>query len=60
MIILDTDHLTLLRYEENPKCEILSGRLKASQQRLALTVISWEEQVRGWLAEINRSRTFVD
>ena len=57
MILLDTDHLSVLRYPEHPRCATLSARLRArSDQGVATTVISLEEQMRGWLAEINRWR----
>jgi tRNA(fMet)-specific endonuclease VapC len=57
MILLDTDHLTVLRYIENPRCAALTRRLQASgEPRLATTVVSLEEQVRGWLTEISRRR----
>jgi tRNA(fMet)-specific endonuclease VapC len=57
MILLDTDHLTVLRYVEHPRCAALWDRLRSAEdQRVAVTVISLEEQVRGWLAEISRWR----
>jgi tRNA(fMet)-specific endonuclease VapC len=58
MILLDTDHLTVLRYRDDPRCATLTARLQASaDQRLATTVVSVEEQMRGWLAEIGRWRS---
>src|SRR5260370_24262132 len=59
MVILDTDHLTVLGYEDNPKCSSLAARLKAHSEPVTITVISWEEQVRGWLAEVNRAKSFL-
>jgi tRNA(fMet)-specific endonuclease VapC len=56
MILLDTDHLTVLRYVDHPRCAALTARLQSSEDRqVATTVISLEEQLRGWLAEIKRS-----
>lgn len=60
MIVLDTDHITVLRYTENPRCALLQGRLEASGEPSVTTVVTWEEQLRGWLAEINRCRSFED
>ena len=58
MILLDTDHLTVLMYPENPQCSRLTVRLAASSdQNIATTIVNAEEQMRGWLAEINRLRT---
>jgi hypothetical protein len=57
MILLDTDHLTLLKYPANPRCAALTARLEASQEReIGTTIISVEEQWRGWLAVIARTR----
>ena|SRR5438876_931410 len=58
MILLDTDHLTVLRYIDNPRCATLTARLRLAgdQTLVATTVVSAEEQLRGWLAEINRYR----
>jgi tRNA(fMet)-specific endonuclease VapC len=60
MIVLDTDHLTVLRYSDHPRCASLVTRLDSAKEPVATTVISWEEQLRGWLAEIGRSRDFSD
>ena len=57
MIILDTDHLTVLRYEDDSRYSTLTSRLDASlDQHIVTTVVTVEEQMRGWLAEINRWR----
>ncbi len=57
MILLDTDHLTLLKYTANPRCQSLLHRMKASpDQRIGTTIISVEEQWRGWFAVIARHR----
>jgi tRNA(fMet)-specific endonuclease VapC len=57
MILLDTDHFTALRYTEHSRSLTLTGRLGASgDTRVGITAITVEEQMRGWLAEINRLR----
>lgn len=57
MIVLDTDHITVLRYTDHARCQALVGRLEsATDRRQATTVITLEEQARGWLAEIGRRR----
>jgi tRNA(fMet)-specific endonuclease VapC len=57
MILLDTDHLTLLSYPNNPRCEALKARMKASpDQEIGTTIISVEEQWRGWFAVVARHR----
>jgi tRNA(fMet)-specific endonuclease VapC len=58
MILLDTDHLTVLKYSESPHCTRLTARMAASgDPTFAITIVTAEEQLRGWLAEINRQRT---
>jgi tRNA(fMet)-specific endonuclease VapC len=57
MIFLDTDHLTLLKYPENPRYTALVARMEASpDQEIGTTIVSVEEQWRGWLAVIARVR----
>jgi tRNA(fMet)-specific endonuclease VapC len=57
MILLDTDHLSLLKYTSNPRCQALTARLATSpDQQIGTTIISVEEQWRGWLAVIARKR----
>ena len=57
MILLDTDHLTLLSYPTNPRCQALIARMDASvDQQFGTTIISVEEQWRGWLAVVARFR----
>lgn len=55
MILLDTDHLSLLKYTGNPRCQALMTRMAASVDRdIGTTIISVEEQWRGWFAVIGR------
>lgn len=57
MILLDTNHASVLKYTENPQCVRLLARLDAAPDRdLALTIVSAEEQLRGWLARIHGER----
>lgn len=54
MILLDTDHLSVLKYVENPKYTKLVSRLHdTSDPVVATTIVSIEEQLRGWLAKIH-------
>lgn len=60
MIILDTDHLTVLRYSEHRSYSTLSRRLiVAGGNPITTTIINVEEQMRGWLAEIHRHQPFL-
>jgi tRNA(fMet)-specific endonuclease VapC len=57
VILLDTDHLTLLKYPDSPRYAALMARMQASaDQDIGTTIISVEEQWRGWLAVISRER----
>jgi tRNA(fMet)-specific endonuclease VapC len=56
MLILDTDHLSALASERSVSVRLLA-RLAAAQQDIATTVVSVEELLRGWLAQIARVRS---
>jgi len=58
MILLDTDHITLLQ-----RAGPLGDKIRARLHLLALadhpptTIITYEEQIRGWTAELARAKT---
>ena len=57
MLILDTDHLTVIQRRSEPAYSCLRARLReASHRDVCTTIVSVEEQMRGWLAVIGRSR----
>ena len=61
MILLDTDHLTVLGFPEHSAFATLSARMAtAADQTFGATVVSAEEHMRGWLARINRLRDVHD
>lgn len=53
MLVLDTNHVSELGYG-TPAGLRLRDRLLASGEDTATTIITVEEQLRGWLAEIHR------
>lgn len=56
MILLDTDHINVLKYPDHPRFVGLTSQLNVSaDQHIATTVITVEEQMRGWLAWINHA-----
>ncbi len=60
MILLDTDHLTVLKYTDSERYAQLHGRLLAAAPELiGTTIVNVEEQMRGWLAAIARERTLL-
>src|SRR5205085_6237851 len=55
--ILDTDHLTVIQRRAEPAYSHLRTRLsKLSPNTVHTTIVSFEEQMRGWLAVIARVR----
>ena len=57
MVILDTDHLTVIQRQNQPLFSSLSARLRhTSPGDLYTTIVNVEEQMRGWLAVIGRSK----
>jgi len=57
MIVFDSDHLSILQHPESPQYERLTAAMDQSADTdFATTAISLEEQMRGWLAAINRAR----
>ena len=50
--VLDTDHVSLFQHE-HPRI-VQQLRLKRTDE-IATTIVTFEEQVRGWLAVIRRS-----
>jgi tRNA(fMet)-specific endonuclease VapC len=51
MLVLDTDHLSVLDHESGTSARQLSARLSAAAaEGIATTIVNFEEQMRGWLA----------
>jgi tRNA(fMet)-specific endonuclease VapC len=56
-VVLDTDHLSVLQWREEPACGRLLERLhQMPPDDVATTIICFQEQVQGWLAYLNRAR----
>ena len=57
IVILDTDHLTVIQRQSEPFHSRLRARLDAfPQEHVHTTIVSFEEQMRGWLSTIARSK----
>jgi len=55
VLVLDTDHL--VEFDRGSDAgEILRQRLDSADEEITTTIISAEEQFRGWLAQIHRIR----
>jgi tRNA(fMet)-specific endonuclease VapC len=58
MVVLDTDHMSLLKWSGAQGSAILRAHLATLQPaEVITTLISDEEQVRGWMAYIARLRS---
>jgi tRNA(fMet)-specific endonuclease VapC len=57
MIILDTDHMSLLEWDNEGSAFLREQLSNCSPESVATTIISYEEQVRGWMAYISRARS---
>lgn len=57
MILLDTDHLSVLRLRSGERCARLVARMEAATDEVfGTTIINVAEQMKGWLAAINKER----
>jgi len=56
-VLLDTDHLSVLQWEEQPACKYLLARLETiPADDVATSIVSFQEQIQGWQAYIKRAR----
>jgi tRNA(fMet)-specific endonuclease VapC len=59
MILIDTDHVTVLKYPESERGRRLIDRLEAvpRSEIVGIAIVTVEERMRGWLAAIAKERT---
>jgi tRNA(fMet)-specific endonuclease VapC len=56
-VLLDTDHLSILHWREQPACDRLLARLDPlPADDIATSIVSFQEEVQGWLAYLNRAK----
>jgi tRNA(fMet)-specific endonuclease VapC len=56
-VLLDTDHLSVLQWQEQPACDRLLARLDhLPPDDVATSIVSFHEQVQGWLAYLSRAK----
>lgn len=61
MIILDTDCLSLFDREKSIESSILRGNLaEFAPEEIFTTIITFEEQMRGWLTYLSRCKNIED
>lgn len=56
MIILDTDHVSILQVPDSDRRRPLLSRIDTSDDIHATSIITIEEQMRGWLATIAKEK----
>src|SRR5438874_4449141 len=56
MILLDTDHLSMLTDRRAAGNAALVRRLELAGEPLAIPIVAVEEQCKGWLAKLGRTR----
>jgi tRNA(fMet)-specific endonuclease VapC len=57
MYILDTDHLSLIQRNGQEGKQILSRLITVEELEVVVTVITYEEQIRGRLAVLSKTKT---
>jgi tRNA(fMet)-specific endonuclease VapC len=57
MLVLDTDHVSLLEWASGAEYRRLKQRLETVEEEVVTTIVSCEEQTRGWLAYGSRTRS---
>ena len=57
MVLLDTDHLSILEWQDSPAALQIRARLQRhSPEEVGTTIINFEENMRGWMARIAKAR----
>ena len=58
MYILDTDHMSLAEWRSSTTGQRLLARLRMlPEKEVATTIVTYEEQMRGWLSVLARARS---
>ena len=60
MFILDTDHLSFLERGSHPIGDRILARMKQVPDRCFATIISYEEQTRGWFSVLAKAKTVTE
>jgi len=57
MIVLDSDYMSLLEWPDGQASQtILESLRRYSSEDVAVTIVSFEEQIQGWIQAINKER----
>lgn len=56
MYVLDTDHMSLLEWGGDDSSRLRERLADLDNDQLFVTIVSYEEQIRGWMAYIARAK----
>ncbi len=56
MLVLDTDHMSLLEWGTDESAALRERLADVPLEEIATTIISYEEQMRGWMAYVARAK----
>lgn len=60
MIVLDTDYMSLLQWSKGTNRMPILQRVRSLEaENLATTIVTYEEQTRGWMAIKAKARTVI-
>jgi tRNA(fMet)-specific endonuclease VapC len=57
MLVLDTDHMSLLEWGSESSSALRERLADIAPDQVATTIISYEEQMRGWMAYIAQAKS---
>jgi tRNA(fMet)-specific endonuclease VapC len=58
MLVLDTDHVSILQQQIQPEYDALRARLSSQPAgEIFISIVSFQEQMQGWLAYLNKAKT---
>jgi predicted nucleic acid-binding protein len=56
MLVLDTDHTIEYQKGTSQESKLLTSRLRVATEPYATSIVTVEESIRGWLADIKRNK----
>jgi tRNA(fMet)-specific endonuclease VapC len=60
MFVLDTDHLSFLERAGHPIGDRIRAKLNSAHEDCVATIISYEEQCRGWLSTLAKAKSIAE
>jgi tRNA(fMet)-specific endonuclease VapC len=57
MLILDSDHMSLLEWGGESSARLREKLADAAEHDVATTIVNYEEQIRGWMSYIARAKS---